>query len=62
METNQGIIVLSDRVADDGRLRSVLHDWGYSEKEIKQFLGETLTPTQETFGEQSQPPRVITPA
>jgi hypothetical protein len=40
MKTNQGLIVLSDRAADHSRLRSVLDDWGYSEKEIQRFLSE----------------------
>jgi hypothetical protein len=37
---NQGAIVLIDQPADHGRLRSVLHDWGYTETEIQRFLNE----------------------
>ena len=40
MKVNQGAIVLIDQVADHGRLRSVLDDWGYSETEIHRFLNE----------------------
>ena len=40
MKTNQGVIVLTDRTADHDRLRSVLHDWGYSEKEIQRLISE----------------------
>jgi hypothetical protein len=50
MKTNQGLIVLSDRTADHSRLRSVLDDWGYSEKEIQRFLSEMSTPAQESLG------------
>ena len=38
MKTNQGAIVLIDQTADHGRLRSVLHEWGYTETEIQRFL------------------------
>jgi hypothetical protein len=47
-ETNQRVIVI-DQSADHSRLRSVLHDWGYSEKEIQQFLTEKNTPRQEVL-------------
>lgn len=47
MTTNQGVIVLTDRAADDSRLRSVLHDWAYSEKEIQRFLVEMSMPILE---------------
>ena len=40
MKANQGAIVLIDQPADHGRLRSVLHDWGYTETEIQRFLNE----------------------
>ena len=40
MKANQGAIVLIDKAADHGRLRSVLHDWGYTETEIQRFLHE----------------------
>ena len=40
MKAKQGAIVLIDRAADHGRLRSVLHDWGYTETEIQRFLNE----------------------
>lgn len=40
MKANQGVIVLIDQPADHGRLRSVLHDWGYAETEIQRFLNE----------------------
>ena len=40
MKANQGVIVLIDEVADHGRLRSVLHDWGYTETEMQRFLNE----------------------
>jgi hypothetical protein len=40
MKANQGAIVLIDQPADHGRLRSVLHDWGYTETEIRRFLNE----------------------
>lgn len=52
MKTNQGLIVLSDRAADHSRLRSVLDDWGYSEKDIQRFLSEMTSPTQESLREQ----------
>ena len=40
MKANQGAIVFTDEPADHGRLRSVLHDWGYTETEIQRFLNE----------------------
>ena len=40
MKANQGANVLIDQTADHGRLRSVLHDWGYTETEIQRFLNE----------------------
>ena len=49
MTTNQGLIVLTDRAADHSRLRSILHDWAYSEKEIQRFLSEMSMPTQNSL-------------
>lgn len=40
MKTNQGAIILAERAADYGRLRSVLREWGYRESEIQHFLSE----------------------
>ena len=40
MKANQGAIVLIDKAADYGSLRSVLYDWGYTETEIQWFLNE----------------------
>ena len=40
MKANQGTNVLIDQPADHDRLRSVLHDWGYTEIEIQRFLNE----------------------
>ena len=40
MKANQEAIVLIDQPADHGRLRSVLHDWGYTETEIQRFLND----------------------
>jgi hypothetical protein len=40
MKTNQGAIILAERAADYGRLRSVLREWGYRESEIQRFLKE----------------------
>ena len=40
MKTNQGVIVLIDHSADHSRVQSVLHDWGYSEKEIQRLISE----------------------
>ncbi|HKY43788.1 MAG TPA: hypothetical protein VJM50_11915 [Pyrinomonadaceae bacterium] len=40
MKANQGVIILIDKAADHGRLRSVLHEWGYTETEIQRFLNE----------------------
>ena len=40
MKTNQGAIVLAERAADYGRLRSVLREWGYKETEIQRVLKE----------------------
>ena len=39
MKTNQGILI--HHTADDSQLRLVLHDWGYSEKEIQRLLSDT---------------------
>ena len=47
MTTNHEVIVLTDLAADHSRLRSVLHDWGYSEKEIQRFFNEMSTPMLE---------------
>ena len=41
MKTNQGTITLAERAADNGRLRSVLHDWGYKDSEIKRLFSES---------------------
>ena len=40
MKTNRGAIVLAERTADNGRLRSVLREWGYEETEIQRVLKE----------------------
>ena len=56
MKTNQEVIVLIDQSADRSRLRSVLHDWGYSEKDIRQFLSEMSTPTQDSLREHVNAP------
>jgi hypothetical protein len=40
MKTNQPAIILAERAADYGRLRSVLREWGYKESEIQRFLSE----------------------
>ena len=54
MKANQGAIVLIDEAADHGRLRSVLHDWAYTETEIQRFLNENemSTPIQDSRNEQ----------
>ena len=41
MNTNQGAIILAERTADDGTLRSVLREWGYSESEMHRFLSDS---------------------
>jgi len=51
MKTNKGVIVVIDQGADHSRLRSVLHDWGYSEKDIQRFLSEMSTPAQDSLRE-----------
>lgn len=43
MKANQGANLLIDQPADYGRLRSVLHDWGYTETEIQRFLNENAS-------------------
>ncbi len=40
MKESQGAIILTERAADYGRLRSVLRGWGYRESEIQRFLKE----------------------
>jgi hypothetical protein len=40
MKTNQGAIILAERAADYGRLRSVLREWGYKETDIQRFINE----------------------
>ena len=40
MKKNQGAIILAERAADYGRLRSVLREWGYEENEIQRVLKE----------------------
>ena len=54
MKKNQGAIVLIDHAANHGRLRSVLHDWGYTETEIQRFLNENemRAPIQNSMNEQ----------
>ena len=54
MKANQGANVLIDQTADHGRLRSVLHDWGYTETEIQLFLNENemRPPIQDSMNEQ----------
>ncbi|HSE17636.1 MAG TPA: hypothetical protein VLB46_11325 [Pyrinomonadaceae bacterium] len=41
MKTNQGAIILAERTADDGTLRSILREWGYRESEIQRFLSDS---------------------
>jgi hypothetical protein len=58
MKTNQGAIILAERAADYGRLRSVLREWGYRESEIQRFLKEPrvdqkLEPRRNTTADQS---------
>lgn len=54
MKANQGAFVLIDQPPDHGRLRSVLHDWGYTETEIQRFLNENemSPPIQISMNEQ----------
>ncbi|HEY2974775.1 MAG TPA: hypothetical protein VGJ48_19830 [Pyrinomonadaceae bacterium] len=40
MKTNQVAIILAERAADYGRLRSVLRERGYRESEIQRLLKE----------------------
>lgn len=40
MKTNRQAIILTERAADYGRIRSVLREWGYGESEIQRFLKE----------------------
>jgi len=40
MKTNQGAIILAERDADYGRLRSVLREWGYEDTDIQRVLKE----------------------
>jgi len=40
MKTNQRAIILTERAADYGRIRSVLREWGYEENEIQRVLKE----------------------
>ena len=40
MKTNQEAIILAERAADYGRLRSVLREWGYDETDIQRVLKE----------------------
>ena len=58
MKANQGAIVFIDQAADHGRLRSVLHDWGYTETEIQRFLNENeMSPLiQVSMNERMQTP------
>ena len=51
MNTNQGAIILAERVADDVTLRSILREWGYRESEIQRFLSDSKVdqkPDQQT--------------
>ena len=48
--------MLIDQSADHSRLHSVLHDWGYSEKDIQRFLGEMSMPTQDSLREHVNAP------
>lgn len=41
MNTNQGALILAERAADDGTLRSILREWGYRETEIQRFLSDS---------------------
>jgi len=56
MKTNKGVIVLMDQSADHSRLWSVLHDWGYSEKDIQRFISEMSTPTRDSLREHVNAP------
>ncbi len=40
MNTNEGAIILAERTADNGTLRSILREWGYRESEIQRFLSD----------------------
>lgn len=41
MNTNEGAIILAERTADNGTLRSILREWGYRESEIQRFLSDS---------------------
>ena len=41
MNTKQEAIILAERPADDGRLGSILREWGYRESEIQRFLSDS---------------------
>ncbi len=47
MNTNQGAIILAERTADDGTLRSILREWGYRESEIQRFLSDSKVDPKE---------------
>ena len=56
MKTNQEPIILAERAADHGRLRSVLREWGYEESEIQRVLKEQRSSgKQEVSYERMQP-------
>ena len=40
MKTNQGAIILAERAVDHSRIRAVLREWGYREREIQRLLKE----------------------
>mgnify|MGYP003286485245 CR=1 FL=1 len=55
MKTNQEAIILAERAADYGRLRSVLREWGYQETEIQRVLKEPRVDQQlETRGKTTE--------
>lgn len=41
MNTKPGALILAERTADDGTLRSILREWGYRETEIQRFLSDS---------------------
>jgi len=41
MNTNQEAIILAERTADAGTLRSILREWGYRESEIQRVLSDS---------------------
>ena len=54
MKMNRGARIITERAVDDGRLRTVLREWGYAESEIDRALAATADRLENKHGEDDE--------